>query len=135
MASLRGAGGAATPREMRGRGRTAKHEPCLLRSRLPVRPLPLITRPLRGRAPAPASRLVLLGFSGLCGKLSRDFQFAKFVVRYAPSLRDGLPYLVAWSARERRAFIIEELPMLMLLQQATAVDVRSIVEQRLRPMP
>jgi predicted metalloprotease with PDZ domain len=43
------------------------------------------------------------------------------------SLRDAFRYLVAWSARERRAFEIEELPD--LIQQATGVDTRGIMEE------
>jgi predicted metalloprotease with PDZ domain len=51
----------------------------------------------------------------------------------AKSLRDALRYLVAWTARERRAFAIDELPG--LIREATGVDVRADVEQWLRPLP
>ncbi len=40
----------------------------------------------------------------------------------AKSLRDALRFLVAWTAREQRAFTIEELPA--LIQTATGVDTR-----------
>jgi predicted metalloprotease with PDZ domain len=43
------------------------------------------------------------------------------------SLRDAFRYLVAWSARERRAFEIEELPD--LIEQATGVDTRGIMQE------
>jgi len=50
----------------------------------------------------------------------------------AKSLRDAFRYLVAWSARERRAFTIEELPK--LIEQATGVSVSAVVEHWLRPL-
>jgi predicted metalloprotease with PDZ domain len=49
------------------------------------------------------------------------------------SLRDALRYLVAWSARERRGFRIDELAG--LIQQATNVDTRTVIEEWLRPLP
>ena len=48
------------------------------------------------------------------------------------SLRDAFRYLVAWSARERRAFTMEELPQ--LIQGATGVSVSTIFQQWLRPL-
>jgi predicted metalloprotease with PDZ domain len=51
----------------------------------------------------------------------------------ARSLRDALRYLVAWTARERRAFAIDELPA--LIEQATGVDTRAVVGEWLRPLP
>ena len=45
-------------------------------------------------------------------------------------LRDFLRHLVAWSARERRGFRIDELPALM--REATGVDARDIWERGLR---
>ena len=48
------------------------------------------------------------------------------------SLRDAFRYLVAWSARERRSFAIDELPG--LIQQATGVDARDVIEHWLRPL-
>lgn len=48
------------------------------------------------------------------------------------SLRDALRYLVAWSARERRPFAIDELPG--LIEQATGVDTRDVIELWLRPL-
>ena len=51
----------------------------------------------------------------------------------AQSLRDTLRWLVDWTARERRAFTVEELPG--LLQTATGVDVSATVAEWLRPLP
>lgn len=48
-------------------------------------------------------------------------------------LRDALRYLVAWSARERRGFAVDELPG--LLREATGVDVSAVVAEWLRPLP
>ncbi|MGH9672429.1 MAG: hypothetical protein ACRD44_04560 [Bryobacteraceae bacterium] len=42
-------------------------------------------------------------------------------------LREALRHLVAWSARNRRAFRMDELPR--LLSEATGVDVRDILDQ------
>jgi predicted metalloprotease with PDZ domain len=50
----------------------------------------------------------------------------------AKSLRDGFRYLVHWSAREKKAFALGELPT--LLPQATGVDVTSVAEKWLSPM-
>lgn len=47
-------------------------------------------------------------------------------------LRDALRYLVAWSARERRGFRVEELAP--LIEAGTGVDVRAIVDEWLRPL-
>jgi predicted metalloprotease with PDZ domain len=49
------------------------------------------------------------------------------------SLRDALRFLVAWSARERRGFRVDELAD--LIQQATNVDTRAVIEEWLRPLP
>jgi len=51
----------------------------------------------------------------------------------AKSLRDALRWLVDWTARERRAFTVEELPG--LLRTATGVDVSAVVAEWLRPLP
>lgn len=51
----------------------------------------------------------------------------------AKSLRDAFRFLTAWSAREQRPFTDTELPR--LIQQATGVDVRAIVDEWMRPMP
>jgi predicted metalloprotease with PDZ domain len=48
------------------------------------------------------------------------------------SLREAFRYLVAWAARERRAFAIDELPS--LIEQATGVDARDVIELWLRPL-
>jgi predicted metalloprotease with PDZ domain len=49
------------------------------------------------------------------------------------SLRDALRFLVAWTARERRAFTLDELPG--LIREATGVDTAAIVAEWLRPLP
>lgn len=49
------------------------------------------------------------------------------------SLRDALRFLVAWTAREHRAFSIDELPG--LVRQATGVDVAATLQEWLRPLP
>jgi hypothetical protein len=49
------------------------------------------------------------------------------------SLRDAFRFLVAWTARERRAFTIDELPG--LIEQATGVDVRGVMEFWLAALP
>ena len=51
----------------------------------------------------------------------------------AKSLRDALRFMVAWSAREQRGFRTNELAG--LIQQATGVDARAVIEQWLRPLP
>lgn len=50
----------------------------------------------------------------------------------AKSLRDAFRFLVAWTARERRAFNIEELPG--IIQQATGVPVGDVFKRWLGPM-
>jgi predicted metalloprotease with PDZ domain len=47
--------------------------------------------------------------------------------------RDALRGLVAWSAKHRRAFRVDELPA--ILAEATGVDVRDIQQRWLAPMP
>jgi hypothetical protein len=49
----------------------------------------------------------------------------------AKGLRDALRALVVWSAREKRAFRIDELPE--RFREATGVDVRAIYERGLGP--
>lgn len=48
------------------------------------------------------------------------------------SLRDALRGLLAWSARQRRAFRIEELPG--IFAESTGVETRDILERWLKPM-
>ncbi|HEY5741689.1 MAG TPA: hypothetical protein VIS99_04040 [Terrimicrobiaceae bacterium] len=48
-------------------------------------------------------------------------------------LRDALRGVIAWSAREKRAFRIEELPE--IFREATGVDTRAIMDKWLAPMP
>jgi predicted metalloprotease with PDZ domain len=50
----------------------------------------------------------------------------------AKSLRDALRFLVAWSAREHRAFRTGELAD--LFRQSTGVDTNDIIERELRPL-
>ncbi|HEV8383912.1 MAG TPA: hypothetical protein VGQ11_03500, partial [Candidatus Acidoferrales bacterium] len=50
----------------------------------------------------------------------------------AKRLRDAFRYLVAWSAREKRGFRIDELPE--IFKQATQVDTRDVLEKWLAPM-
>jgi predicted metalloprotease with PDZ domain len=50
----------------------------------------------------------------------------------AKSLRDALRYLVAWTARERRAFATDELAS--LIREATGVDTSAVVAGWLRPL-
>lgn len=52
--------------------------------------------------------------------------------RGARSLRDALRFLVAWTERERRAFRNEELPG--LIQEATGVDTRAIMDEWMAPV-
>mgnify|MGYP001572106745 CR=1 FL=1 len=51
----------------------------------------------------------------------------------ARSLRDALRYLVAWTARERRAFASDELAT--LIEQATGVATAAVIAEWLRPLP
>ncbi len=51
----------------------------------------------------------------------------------AKSLRDALRFLVVWSERERRAFRNEELPW--LIEEATGVDTRAIMDEWMAPVP
>lgn len=50
----------------------------------------------------------------------------------AKGLRDALRHLMEWSAKEKRAFRIEELPV--IFQDATGVETRDILEKWLQPM-
>jgi predicted metalloprotease with PDZ domain len=50
----------------------------------------------------------------------------------ARSLRDALRYLVAWTARERRAFSIDELGR--LIQDGSGVNVQDVITEWLRPI-
>jgi predicted metalloprotease with PDZ domain len=51
----------------------------------------------------------------------------------AKSLRDALRHLVAWTARERRAFAVSELAA--LIREGTGVDVGGVIDEWLRPLP
>jgi predicted metalloprotease with PDZ domain len=48
------------------------------------------------------------------------------------SLRDALRYLLDWSEKNRRAFRVEELPV--IFREATGVDTRDILDRRLQPL-
>lgn len=50
----------------------------------------------------------------------------------AKRLQDALRFLMAWSAKEKRAFRVEELPE--IFKQATGVETRDILEKWLAPM-
>ncbi|MEZ5289629.1 MAG: hypothetical protein R2745_00960 [Vicinamibacterales bacterium] len=52
--------------------------------------------------------------------------------RGAKSLQDALRHLVAWTAREHRAFEVDELPA--LIREATGVEVGGVVREWLRPI-
>jgi len=49
------------------------------------------------------------------------------------SLRDAFRFLLVWAARERRGFAIDELAS--LIEQATGVDTRDVIDTWLRPLP
>ena len=102
-------------------------------------------------APAFLKRLPLVELSRIAStRYSEDFRTGRLVFsrgglmaaaideriqkesKGAKSLRDAFRFLVAWSARERRAFTIDELSQ--LIQQATGVSVSSVVAQWLRPL-
>lgn len=103
-------------------------------------------------APAFLKRLDLVALSRVAStRYSEDFRTGRLVfsrgglmaaamddrIRSATegkmSLRDAFRYLLTWSARERRAFRLDELPA--LFREATGVDVRSTMETWLRPLP
>jgi predicted metalloprotease with PDZ domain len=103
-------------------------------------------------APPFLRRLDLVALSRLAStRYSEDFRTGRLVfargglmaaamderiqseTRGARSLRDALRALVAWSARERRGFRVDELPA--LVRDATGVDVRAVMEAWLRPLP
>lgn len=50
----------------------------------------------------------------------------------AKSLRDAFRHFVAWTARERRAFRLDEIPA--LIRESTGVDVRDLFDRGLAPM-
>jgi predicted metalloprotease with PDZ domain len=101
-------------------------------------------------APAFLKRLDLVALSRVAStRYSEDFRTGRLVfsrgglmaaamddrirseTRNAKSLADAFRYLLAWSARERRAFR-HELPV--LIRDATGVDVRPVMEDWLRPL-
>jgi predicted metalloprotease with PDZ domain len=49
------------------------------------------------------------------------------------SLRSALRHLVAWSAQNRRAFKVQEVPV--RFREATGVETRDILERWLAPLP
>jgi hypothetical protein len=46
--------------------------------------------------------------------------------------RDAMRNLMSWSARNRRAFRIDELPA--IIAEGTGVDTREVMEKWLRPL-
>jgi predicted metalloprotease with PDZ domain len=102
-------------------------------------------------APAFLKRLPLVELSRVAStRYSEDFRTGRLVfsrgglmaaaiddriqtqTKGAKSLRDGLRYLVAWTARERRAFTVDELGG--LIQTGTGVEVRDLIAEWLKPM-
>jgi predicted metalloprotease with PDZ domain len=102
-------------------------------------------------APGFLKRLSLVDLSRIAStRYSEDFRTGRLVfsrgglmaaaideriqaeARGARSLRDALRFLVGWSARERRGFKIDELAG--LIEQATGVDTRTIIEKWLQPL-
>jgi predicted metalloprotease with PDZ domain len=102
-------------------------------------------------APAFLKRLPLVELSRIAStRYSEDFRTGRLVfsrgglmaaaiddriqaeTKGAKSLRDAFRYLVAWTARERRAFTIDELGR--LIQEGTGVDVQRVITEWLQPM-
>lgn len=102
-------------------------------------------------APAFLARLPLVELSRVAStRYSEDFRTGRLVfsrgglmaaaideriqaeTKEAKSLRDALRFLVAWSTRERRGFRLDELGG--LIEQATGVDTRAIIEKWLQPL-
>jgi predicted metalloprotease with PDZ domain len=102
-------------------------------------------------APAFLKKLTLIELSRVAStRYSEDFRTGRLVFsrgglmaadlddlirresKGAKSMRDAFRHLVAWSVREKRAFTIDELPV--LIQQATGVPVATVFERWLAPM-
>lgn len=108
-------------------------------------------RPNLASAPAFLKRLSLVDLSRVAStRYAEDFRTGRLVFsrggrmaaaideriqaesKGARSLRDALRFLVAWTARERRAFSNDELAG--LIHQATGVDTADVVAEWLRPL-
>jgi predicted metalloprotease with PDZ domain len=109
-------------------------------------------RPNIANAPAFLKRLTLVELSRVAStRYAEDFRTGRLVFsrgglmaaaideriqaesKGAKSLRDALRFMVAWTAREKRAFTHEELAS--LIQQGTGVDASSVIDHWLRPLP
>lgn len=109
-------------------------------------------RPNLASAPAFLKRLSLVDLSRIAStRYAEDFRTGRLVFsrgglmaaaiddrirsasQGARSLQDALKFLVAWTARERRAFANDELAA--LIQQATGVETAPVIAEWLRPLP
>jgi predicted metalloprotease with PDZ domain len=109
-------------------------------------------RPNLASAPAFLKRMPLVELSRVAStRYSEDFRTGRLVFsrgglmaaalddriraesKGARSLRDAFRYLVAWSARERRAFAFSELAP--LIREATGVDTAAVIDEWLRALP
>ncbi|PHY10238.1 MAG: hypothetical protein CK533_10635 [Acidobacterium sp.] len=108
-------------------------------------------RPNVANAPPFLKRLTLVDLSRIAStRYAEDFRTGRLVFsrgglmaaaiddriraesQGAKSLQDAFRFLVAWSARERRAFSNDELPG--LIQQATGVDTAAVIAEWLQPL-
>ena len=108
-------------------------------------------RPNLASAPAFLKRLSLVDLSRVAStRYAEDFRTGRLVFsrgglmaaalddriraesKGARSLQDAFKFLVAWTARERRAFSNDELAS--LIQQATGVDTTAVIAEWLRPL-
>jgi len=109
-------------------------------------------RPNLANAPAFLKRLSLVDLSRVAStRYAEDFRTGRLVFsrgglmaaaiddriqsesKGSKSLRDALRFLVAWTARERRAFSNDELAA--LIRQSTGVEVGAVIGEWLRPLP
>ena len=109
-------------------------------------------RPNVANAPAFLKRLSLVDLSRVAStRYAEDFRTGRLVFsrgglmaaaiddriraesKGTKSLQDAFRFLLAWSARERRAFSNDELAG--LIQQATGVDTVGVIAEWLRPLP
>lgn len=109
-------------------------------------------RPNLASAPTFLKRLSLVDLSRVAStRYAEDFRTGRLVfsrgglmaaaiddrirsaTKGAKSLQDALKFLVAWTAREHRAFANDELAA--LIQQSTGVDVAAVIGEWLRPLP
>ena len=109
-------------------------------------------RPNLANAPAFLKRLSLVDLSRVAStRYAEDFRTGRLVFsrgglmaaaiddrirsesKGAHSLQDALKFLVAWAARERRAFANDELAG--LIKQGTGVETAPVIAEWLRPLP